>query len=113
MVDTPVRDVPMVGAMTDRIEEARGRVAAILANCVEESEYGDDGEFRMALEAIDALVLAVHVGACRETSGDGYSGSWSYCGDGFLRGRHGVRIDLATIWYCDDAREIRELRAKP
>jgi hypothetical protein len=50
--------------MTNSIEEARGRVVAILANCVEESEYGDDGELRMALEAIDALALAVHEEGC-------------------------------------------------
>ncbi len=55
--------------------------------------------------AADAYALTVHVEACRETSGNGYSGPWSFCGDVFQTGRRGARIKLDTIWYCSVAEQ--------
>ena len=53
---------------------------------------------------LDVLMLAVHVEACNETSGDGYTGPWSYCGADFQigkkDGKRGQRIPLAKPWYC-------------
>ncbi len=62
------------------------------------------------MEAVRAGFLQAHVGACRQTSGNGYDGPWSYCGADFQTGRRGKRINLDKPWYCDDGREIEELR---
>ncbi len=59
---------------------------------------------RGIFRAVRAFALAVHVEACRDTSGNGYCGPWSYCGDDFQTGKRGVHIDLNEIWYCHMAR---------
>jgi hypothetical protein len=69
----------------------------------------DDSQWERSSSAARNLALAAHMGACRETSGNGYSGPWSYCGNDFQTGRRGVHIPLDTIWYCDEAREIQAL----
>lgn len=59
---------------------------------------------RGVLRAVRAYTLTVHVEACSETSGNGYDGPWSYCGDDFQVGRRGAHIPLDEIWYCSVAR---------
>ncbi len=52
----------------------------------------------------DAYALAAHIEACHETSGDGYHGPWSYCGDNFQVRRYApIRTALSDIWYCSVA----------
>lgn len=71
-----------------------------------DSRYGTMPGTGAALrEALDRYGLACHVEACSDTSGNGYWGPWSYCGGSYQRGKRGVRIELATPWYCSVATE--------